>query len=608
MMERNGRYMGKIKNAKFNNLSLSFGEIWNFDKRLIFILFADVFVSALRPFPNIILAGRIVDCITEGKAFLQVVFYVAMMYGMEYSLTAAGTFLAKSRDYLLIRITNKLDNAINNKCLNMDLEKFNDSTVQERIQMVNQAVHGKNFFTSLTIFFNTISQIITLAGIVCVMTILNVWLLAIALILIVLQAVLHYIRLRHDRKYTLDSIEDSRRVSYASQMAKNISNKKDIVTFGMSSYILKKIELFQQAMLALEKRKIREGGFIEMATHSLSVAFQVLAYLLIGEKAFHGEISIGEFTMGIASLINFMSVSSFVTTNIITFNDNFFYIRQYKSFLKLRTKFDQVPEAVALDDIDRSHIEIEFRDVWFRYPNSTTYVLKNINLTIKDMERLGIVGYNGAGKTSFILLLMRMYDPTEGAIFLNGIDIRNIDYKEYQKIISSVNQDFSLFAFSLLENIAISEEATPEERKKITELLNENGLGKRLEKMYRGLDTPVTKQLFASGVDLSGGESQKIAVVRALYKNAPLLILDEPTSALDPAAEHEIFQKFAEMSEGKTTVLVSHRIYSTRFCDRIAVFDKGEIVEYGTFEELMGRKGLYYDFFEKQAEYFKDAL
>lgn len=600
--------MGKIKNAKFNNLSLSFREIWNFDKRLIFILFADVFVSALRPFPNIILAGRIVDCITEGKDFMQVVFYVAMMYGLEYSLTAGSTFLAKSRDYLLIRITNKLDNDINNKCLNMDLEKFNDSTVQERIQMVNQAVHGKNFFTSLTIFFNTISQIITLAGIVCVMTILNVWLLAIALILIVLQAVLHYIRLRHDRKYTLDSIEDSRRVSYASQMAKNISNKKDIVTFGMSSYILKKIEFFQQAMLALEKRKIREGGFIEMATHSLSVAFQVLAYLLIGEKAFHGEITIGEFTMGIASLINFMSVSSFVTTNIITFNDNFFYIRQYKSFLKLRTKFDQVPEAVALDDIDRSHIEIEFRNVWFRYPNSTTYVLKNINLTIKDMERLGIVGYNGAGKTSFILLLMRMYDPTEGAIFLNGIDIRNIDYQEYQKIISSVNQDFSLFAFSLLENIAISEEAAPEERKKITELLNENGLGERLKKMYRGLDTPVTKQLFASGVDLSGGESQKIAVVRALYKNAPLLILDEPTSALDPAAEHEIFQKFAEMSEGKTTVLVSHRIYSTRFCDRIAVFDKGEIVEYGTFEELMERKGLYYDFFEKQAEYFKDAL
>lgn len=200
---------------------------------------------------------------------------------------------------------------------------------------------------------------------------------------------------------------------------------------------------------------------------------------------------------------------------------------------------------------------------------------------------------------------MRMYDPTKGVILLNGVDIRNIDYADYQKIIASVNQDFSLMAFSLVENIAISDEVSPEERNVITALLNENGLGERLKKMYRGLDTPVTKALYASGVDLSGGESQKIAVVRALYKNAPLLILDEPTSALDPVAEDEIFQKFSEMSKGKTSILVSHRIYSTRFCDRIAVFDKGEIAEYGNFEELMEQKGLYYEFFEKQAEYFK---
>ncbi len=600
--------MGRIKNRQIDNLSLSFKEIWGFDKRLIFILLADVFVSALRPFPGIVLAGRIVDSITEGKDFLQAVFYVAVMYGMDYILTAAATFLAKSRDYLFARMINKLDNDLNSKCMNMDFEKFNDSSVQERILMVHQAVRGKNFFTSLTTFFNTVSQFITLIGIVCVMTVLNAWLLAIAGMVIALQAVLHYIRLRHERRYTQDAAEDNRKVSYISQLAKNISNKKDIVTFGMSSYILKKAELFQQEMLAVDRRRIREGGFIEMAAYSLSAAFQILAYLLIGQKAFRGELTIGEFTMGVASLINFMSASSFVTANLISFNDNFFYIRQYRSFLKLRTKFDRTPGSLTLNDMDIRKVEIEFRNVWFRYPGSTSYVLKNINLTIRNTERLGIVGYNGAGKTSFTLLLMRMYDPTEGAIFLNGVDIRNIDYKEYQKIISSVNQDFSLLPFSLAENIAISEAADPEERQKITELLKENGMGERLKKMYRGLDTPVTKTLFASGVDLSGGESQKVAVVRALYKNAPVLLLDEPTSALDPAAEHEIFQKFAEMSRGKTTVLVSHRIYSTRFCDRIAVFEKGEIAEYGSFEELMERKGLYYDFFEKQAEYFKETF
>lgn len=599
--------MGKIKAKQMNNLMLSFGEAWKIDKRLIFVLTADVFVSALRPFPNIIFAGRIVDVIANGKNFMQVVFYIALMLGMDYALTTTSTLLAKYRDYLFARVINKLDSDVISKCLNMDYEKFNDSSVQERITLVNQAVCGNNFFTSLINFFHIISQIISLIGIVWVMTILNTWLLAVALIVIVLQGMLHYVRLRHDRNYTRDSIEDNRKNFYVSQLAKNISNKKDIVTFGMGSYILKKVELFKQAMLLIEKRRIMESGLIEILIYSLSIAFQVMAYLLIGQKAFQGEITIGEFTMGVASLINFMSASSFVTTNIVAFNDNFYYIKQYKSFLKLRSKFDQTSESIKLDEIDTSHIEIEFRDVWFRYPGSTAYVLKNINITIRDTERLGIVGYNGAGKTSFALLLMRMYDPTKGVILLNGVDIRKIDYTDYQKITSSVNQDFALMAFSLVENIAISDEASPEERRVITELLNENGLGERLKKMYRGLDTPVTKALYASGVDLSGGESQKIAVVRALYKDAPLLILDEPTSALDPVAEDEIFQKFSEMSRGKTSILVSHRIYSTRFCDRIAVFEKGEIVEYGTFEELMEQKGLYYDFFDKQAEYFKDA-
>ena len=597
--------MKKTKNIQLDNLSLSFREIWNYDKRLIFILIADVFISALRPFPDIILSGRIVDSITQGKDFLLVIFYIFLMFGINYCLRAISIFLAKTRDYLFIKLTNKLNNDVSRKCLRMDFEQFNDSSVQERIMIVNQAVRGNNFFTSLTIVFATISRFITLVGVICVMTTLNVWLLVIAAVVIALQALLHYIRLKDDRKYMEDSISDRRKVAYGSQLVKDIQSKKDIVMFGMGDYLMQKIETFQKSMLAFDKYRIKKSAFIEIATYSLSVAFQVSAYLLIGLNAFRGQISIGDFTMGITSLINFMSASSFVTNNILTFNDNIFYIRQYKSFNKLRSKFDKTPQTITMDDININNIEIEFRNVWFRYPNSTAFVLKNLNLTIKNAERLGIVGYNGAGKTTFTLLLTRMYDPTEGAIYLNGIDIRNIDYKEYQKIISSVNQDFSLLAFSLLENIAITDTVTPEKKEKILKLLNENGLGERLKKLYRGLDTPVTKALSASGVDLSGGERQKIAVVRALYKDASVLILDEPTSALDPVAEHVIFQKFADMSEGKTTVLISHRIYSTRFCDKIAVFDKGEIKEYGTFDELMEQKGLYYNFFEQQAEYFK---
>ena len=596
--------MKKIKSMQLENLLLSFKEIWNYDKRLLFILFADIIINALLPFPSIILAGLIIDSIASGEEFLLVIFYVALLFGINYFFTAISAFLNKTREYLFIKLINRLNNEINKKCMNIDFEQFNDSSVQDRIMFINQAAYGNNFFTNLTTVFETISRLIALVGIILIMTMLNIWLLFIALIVIALQAVLHIIRLKHERKYKYDSTSDQRKIGYVSQLAKNIEIKKDIVMFDMSAFILKKIESFQQAMLIFDKHRIRMGGFLEMVTYSLSVAFQVSAYVLIGINAFNGDISIGDFTMGIASLNNFMSASSFLATNIINFNDSHFYIKQYKSFHKLRSKFD-VTSGIAICDIDLNNIEIEFRNVSFRYPNSIAFVLRNINLTIRNTEKLAIVGFNGAGKTSLALLLTRMYDPTEGSIYLNGIDIREINYKEYQKIFSAVNQDFSLMAFSLLENIAKTDAATQEEKNAIMELFYNNGMGERLEKLYKGLDTPVTKTIAASGVDLSGGERQKVAIIRALYKDSPVLILDEPTAALDPVAEYEIYQKFAEMSESKMTIFISHRISSTRFCDKIAVFDKGKIIEYGTFDELLTLKGLYYDFFQKQAQYFK---
>lgn len=597
--------MKNIKNMQLDDLVLSFKEIWSFDKRLIFILIADVFIDSLSPFPDIILAGKIVDSISSGSTFQLVIFYVMLLFGLNYLLTAIGTYLDKSRDYLFIMLTNKMDNDINHKCLNIDYEQFNEPSIQDRVMLINDLIRGNNFFTSLTLTFSTISRFVSLVGIVCVMTTLNIWLLLIAVVVIVLQALLYYVSLKHNKKYNEDSVSERRKNSYLSQLAKSINSKKDVIMYSMSGYILEKIKSFQNEMLAFDRRRIRESGFMEMATYSLSVGFQISAYLLLGINAFRGDISIGGFTTGITSLINFMSASAFVTTNIIALNDNFTCIRQYKSFHKIRSKYDLSKDKIIAQDIDFTNIEIEFRNVSFRYPNSTSFVLRDINLKIKNGEKLAVVGFNGAGKTTFTLLLARMYDPTEGDIYLNGINIRDIDYSDYQKIFSTVNQDFSLLAFSLLENVAITDSVTEEEKEAITELLKSNGLTDRLNKLYRGINTPVTKTLSASGVDLSGGESQKVAIVRALYKNAPVLILDEPTAALDPVAEYETYKRFSEMSNGKTTVLISHRIYSTRFCDKIAVFEKGRIVEYGTFDELIGQKGRYYEFFNKQAKYFE---
>lgn len=593
------------KSIRLSDLLLSFHEIWNYDKKLLFIMVADIFVDAVSPFPSIILAGAIVDSIVGGKDLIRVILYVALMFGGNFLIESISILLNKVREYQVIKFVNHLNNEINSKCLAIDFEQFNDSAFQERVHFIGTIAQGNNYLNNLTIAFQTVSQFITLTGIIVIMTMLDIWLLLAAIVMISLQAALHLVRLRYNRKYHFDTMNERRKVTYTAQLTRDIDVKKDIQIFGMGSFILDKIAAFQKKLLGFDRKRIQVGGGIEIMAQLLSISFQAAAYVILGIETFQGKMSIGDFTKGISSLINFMSASTFLTMNILNYGDGMFYLHKYKSFMKYKTKFDKAPDDISIDDIDLDHIEIEFRNVSFRYPNSTSFVLKNINLTIRNSEKLAVVGYNGAGKTSFALLLTRMYDPTEGTIYLNGIDIRKIDYNDYMKIFSTVNQDFALLAFSILENVGSKETATEEEKEKITKLLQDNGMGERLKKMYRGLNTPVTKLLEPSGVDLSGGEKQKIAIVRALYKNAPVLILDEPTSALDPMAEYEIYQKFAKMSDGRTTVYISHRIYSTRFCDKIMVLEKGEMKEYGTFGELMERKGVYYDFYQQQAEYFK---
>ena len=589
---------------KESGLMWSIREIWNYDKRLLFILISEIVITSLSPFPNIVFSGVIVNTISSGTNFNLVILYVVLMFGMSYLLTTINLFLGKTKEYLLMKLTNKIVNDLNAKCMTIDFEQFNDSATLDRIHSVYRTARGNNFFTSLTVVCSMISKAITLIGVVSLITHLNAWLFLVAVIIIALQTLLHIIRVKNNKKHNLDSMADQRRVVFSSELPTNIEKKKDVIMYNLGGLIVNKLKSFQDAMLAFDRRRIRDGGIIDCVAFALTVAFQISAYVLLGLNTFEGQITIGEFTMGVSSLLSFMSATTFLTTNIINYSDSMFYINRHKSFHKIRSKFN-VKSKITIDDIDLDNVEIEFRNVSFRYPNSTSFVLKNINLTIKPSEKLAVVGFNGAGKTSFVMLLTRMYDPTEGAIYLNGIDIRDIEYSDYLKVFATVNQDFSLLPFSLLENITGKETATLEEKETIAQLFSDNGMGTRLEKLYKGLDTPVTKVLSAAGVDFSGGEMQKIAIIRALFKNSPVLILDEPTSALDPMAEYEIYQKFSEMSKGKSTIYISHRISSTRFCDRIAVFDKGEIIELGTFKELMDLKGLYYDFFEKQAEYFK---
>ncbi|MDR0964826.1 MAG: ABC transporter ATP-binding protein/permease [Clostridium sp.] len=250
--------------------------------------------------------------------------------------------------------------------------------------------------------------------------------------------------------------------------------------------------------------------------------------------------------------------------------------------------------------------EIEFHDVSFKYPGSDNYALRHLNLQLTVGQRLAVVGMNGSGKTTMIKLLCRLYDPTEGVITLNGVDIKQYNYQEYMNIFSVVFQDFKLFGFSLGENVAMS---TRVDKARVSACLDQAGFGERLSALQQGVDTYLYKDYDKAGVDISGGEAQKIALARALYKNAAFVVLDEPTAALDPIAEYEIYSRFDELIQDKTTVYISHRLSSCRFCHDVAVFHEGSLIQRGSHEQLLqDENGKYYELWHAQAQYYDTSV
>lgn len=341
-------------------------------------------------------------------------------------------------------------------------------------------------------------------------------------------------------------------------------------------------------------------GFYLAASSAVSVMFTGIAYVFVCLKAWAGAFGIGAVTRYIASITK---VYGGVSSCISTMED----MKNNGAFLALTYEFLDIPNRMYQGSLtvekrrDRKY-EVEFRNVSFCYPGSETYALRNVNMKFEIGQRLAVVGMNGSGKTTFIKLLCRFYDPTEGEILLNGIDIRKYNYREYQMLFSVVFQDFQLFSLTLGENVATQ---TSYDRKAVIDALEKAGFGERLSKMPQGLDSYLYKDLDKNGTAISGGEAQKIAIARALYKDAPFIILDEPTASLDPVAEAEIYEKFNEIAGDKTAVYISHRLSSCKFCDKIAVFQEGTVVQLGTHESLLtDPKGKYYELWMAQAQYY----
>lgn len=341
-------------------------------------------------------------------------------------------------------------------------------------------------------------------------------------------------------------------------------------------------------------------GLWMMLGEVISVSLTGIIYLFVCLKSWAGAFGVGSVTQYIGAITNLFLGISALLENIGRINNNRIFLQDFYKLIDLPNTMYQ--GSLTTEKRSDRQYDIEFKDVSFRYPGSEIYALRHVNLKFKVGSRMAVVGKNGSGKTTFIKLLCRLYDPTEGEILLNGINIRKYRYDDYMSIFSVVFQDFKLLDLPLGENVAASQDF---DEAKVNDCLQKAGFGDRLQSMPNGLKTYLYKDLDSEGVEISGGEAQKIAIARSLYRDAPFIILDKPTAALDPIAESEIYSKFNEIAGDKTAIYISHRLSSCKFCDEIAVFDNGSVVQYGTHDSLIAEEGgTYQILWNAQAQYY----
>lgn len=496
-------------------------------------------------------------------------------------------------------ITERIDRAL---CLNYQmLERPDVLDVHER---ATQATGGNNngvegmMNLMVTLGRNLVTILVTLAAV----SVLD-WRLVFCLFLLgVLQYLYHRWIIKLDKREVWDKLAPVwRQVNYMSRVTQDFDYAKDVRLFDMSGFLLDK----QRQVFA--QREERTDHHLDLwyrhtvVTQVLYLVGKALIYAALFFAVLKKGMSIGNFTMYLALALAFSESLQQFLHRFGDYGRASLEVDDFRSFMEL--DLEEGTDTIPIPQAEE--YTIEFHDVSYRYLKAEKDAVSHLNLILHPGEKLAVVGLNGAGKTTMIKLLLRLYDPTEGCVTLNGTDVRKFKREDYYRLFSPVFQDVEIFAFPMAENISMK---VPEDtdRKRAEDVAFEAGLQEKVLSLRKGIDTELLKIVDEGGVDLSGGEKQKLALARALYKAAPVVVLDEPTSALDALAEQQLYERFDHMIGKKSAVYISHRLASTRFCDRVAMFRDGAMIEYGSHEELMAKGGEYAHMFEVQAQYYQE--
>lgn len=401
-----------------------------------------------------------------------------------------------------------------------------------------------------------------------------------------------------------ESVKIRLRRNYIINLAMTNEMQKDIRIFGMRQWLDEVYSGMANLWQAFCRRREKRYLWAKLTDVALSFARNAIAYAYLIHMAIAGQISVTRFLLYFSAIAGFTGWVATILSSIADLHKVSLQICQLREYLEWPEPFrfengQPVPEAPP------QGYELKLEDVSFRYPGAGKDTISHINLTIRPGEKLAIVGLNGAGKTTLIKLLCGLLDPTGGRVCLNGIDIRRFNRREYYALFTAVFQDFSILEATVGQNVAQRLSNIDEER--LQRCAEQAGLAKVAGRLPKGLDTMLGKTISDDGVHLSGGETQRLMLARALYKDAPILMLDEPTAALDPIAENEIYCRYREMTRGRTSVYISHRLASTRFCDRILYLQDGNILEEGTHDALMALGGKYCELFRVQSRYYQEG-
>lgn len=578
-----------------------FPDAWRKTKGYFILSVINLLIAAAIPFVDIFFLPLLVDSMTaDVKDIRTICFYGGAMVLLDILLQVLNSTLSVQLEKYADFFLNDSSVEISRRCMELDFALTENKAALDQIKKAREGLNWSGGVHEIAkAFFGIISNGLRIFGAAAVLAVNAPLLLLLIAVLLTASTLINRKKNDIDIKNFTELSGINRIFGHICWEMEDFRYGKDIRLYGAAGMMIEKASQQINRLNDYWKR-INDKKFpLNILDIIVTAARDFGTYLYLGFLAITGKITIGTFSQ---LLTAGGSLNAALQGMVFGFQD----IVKRSSYAYEIVKFMEYPPYMEKGDRRIENPEgghtIEFKNVSFTYPGTDVQVLKNTSITLRSGERLSVVGLNGAGKTTFIKLLCRLYDVTEGEILLDGVNIRDYDYEEYMKLFSVVFQDFRLLAFSVRDNVFLGNDEPDETADSLMEKV---GLSEKIESLPNGKDTMMFKQFDKEGVELSGGEQQKLAIARALYKDAPVVILDEPTAALDPVAEYEIYKRFDELVGGKTAVYISHRLSSCKFCDKIAVFSEGTVKEYGTHDQLLRLKdGIYAEMFKAQAQYY----